>query len=325
VWVGLLLVAALVVGVLVRLALAGAGSAEPKHGVLSSPPSAVGYFRTLPVGTWSFLPGDKQCANFVHRSSWEPRPLNRGPNHTKPDAAAVHRAFAQRPVSTSKSYRPVWDRWLLQRVDGQYAGTTDEIIQWAACKWGISDNLLRAVAAQESTWNNYLAYPDGRCVPERGCGDLVQTPTPATRVFCDGVARHGHDYQADYGPGRCPETFGMMGVKSWHAPGWGRMPGNQNGTFPFNRDSTAFSADYLAAHLRGCYEGWETWLGKGGGDYRPGRLWGCVGAWYAGAWSTPAAREYEQAVRVNLTGRVWLDRRWAQRTACSPAYGCPVG
>lgn len=31
-------------------------------------------------------------------------------------------------------------------VDGNYRGTTDEIIQWAAAKWGLNTNLMRAVA-----------------------------------------------------------------------------------------------------------------------------------------------------------------------------------
>jgi hypothetical protein len=38
------------------------------------------------------------------------------------------------------------------------------------------------------------------------------------------------------------------------------MPDNQNGTFPFNRDSTAFALDYLGSLIRGCCEGWVTWL-----------------------------------------------------------------
>ena len=49
---------------------------------------------------------------------------------------------------------------------------------------------------------------------------------------------------------------------SWQDPRWGRLRGNQNGTFPFNQQSTAFAADYLASQLRGCYEGWEWWLAQ---------------------------------------------------------------
>ena len=79
------------------------------------------------------------------------------------------------------------------------------------------------------------------------------------------------------------------------------MPGNQNGTFPFNRRSTAFAADYLACQLRGCLEGWQTWLvNTGTGTYRPGALWGCVGAWYAGEWRSAEAVGYVERVRAEL-------------------------
>ena len=38
------------------------------------------------------------------------------------------------------------------RVDGDFAGTTDEIIQWAACKWGIDEDIVRAQVIKESYW-----------------------------------------------------------------------------------------------------------------------------------------------------------------------------
>ena len=39
-------------------------------------------------------------------------------------------------------------RW----VTGHFTGTTDEILQWAAYKWGFNPDLLRAVASVESWW-----------------------------------------------------------------------------------------------------------------------------------------------------------------------------
>jgi hypothetical protein len=41
----------------------------------------------------------------------------------------------------------------LDRVDGDYRGTTNQIITWAAYKWGLDPQLLRAVAAVESWWH----------------------------------------------------------------------------------------------------------------------------------------------------------------------------
>lgn len=295
--------------------------------ITSAPPRWAGYFSTKPVGAWRSLPSGYDCRSRVRRSTWEPRPHNRGPNHTRPDATAVRAAFAARPLSGEGTYNTRWDTWLLRRVAGQYTGTTDEIFQWAACKWGISDNLLRAVAVRESTWYQYEVYPSGRCVTNWGCGDMVGTPTPATRTYCAAIGRAGHDYEADYGDGRCPKTFSIAGVMSWRDPSWGQMRGNQNGTFPFNRDSTAFALDFLASYLRGCYEGWVYWLDDSGPTaYNPGDIWGCVGSWYAGEWRTDRALGYMGRVRNELVNRTWLRAGWRDiRPSCSPTYGCPRG
>jgi hypothetical protein len=291
------------------------------------PPDRAGYFKTRAVGSWRDLPSGRRCAERVHRSAWEPRPDNAVPNSVKPKARRVHEAFAARPVAIDKAYPRRWDTWLLQRVSGRFTGTTDEILQWAACKWGLSDNVMRAVAVRESTWFQYDVYPDGRCVEHYSCGDVVEGPTFDTTSFCRELARFGRDYQTDYGPGTCPRTFGITGVMAWQDPAWGALPGNQNGTFPFSRESTAFAADYLASQLRGCYEGWQWWLSNTGTrDYGSGRLWGCVGAWYAGEWRTEEALAYIDRVRGELRSRTWLAPKWADlRPPCHTAYGCPGG
>ncbi|HKC29235.1 MAG TPA: hypothetical protein VKB75_14575 [Jatrophihabitans sp.] len=288
-------------------------------------PNARGYFLLAPAGQWRQLPGDAMCASRVHRSSWEPRPDNTLANHRMPDAAAVHRSLAARPVSGGGSADPRWDSWLLHRVDGHYTGTTDEIFQWAACKWGMSDNLLRAIAVRESTWYQYETYPSGRPVVDWGSGDMMAPGTPGAHVYCTAIAKFGHDYQKDFGSNICPRTFSIAGVMSWQSPSWGRMPANQNGTFPFSRRSTALALDYLGAQLRGCFNGWEYWL-RDSGRYRAGDIWGCVGAWYAGDWHSSDANGYISRVHTELTNLTWLRRGWASiRPSCSPRYGCPGG
>src|SRR5438552_6891145 len=163
----------------------------------AAPPRPDGYFHLRTPGQWSSLPGDARCARRVHRSSWEPRPENRVANHTIPSASAVASSFAIRPRSRlDETYRKRWDRWLLPRVDGNFSGTTDEIFQWAACKWGLPDNLIRAVAVDESTWFQYLHFPKnasyggggGSCYWKYGCGDAFSSPTTASTVYCNGIA-----------------------------------------------------------------------------------------------------------------------------------------
>jgi hypothetical protein len=287
------------------------------------PPPAGGYFDLQPVGTWSRLPSGAACAGLLHRSTWEPRRDNTKRNHIVPNASAVHRAFAERPVAGGDSYDKRWDRWLLPRIDGQFTGTTDEIFQWGACKWGLSDNMLRAIADQESTWYQYETYPSGRCVKYYSCGDFFGSSSAASTVFCNAIARYGYDYQRDYGSGLCPQTFSIVGIKSYQAPSWGQMPDNQNGTFPFSRNSTAFAVDYIGSYLRGCYEGWEHWL-RSVGNYAPGDVWGCVGSWFSGDWHDSGAENYVSHARSSLTNHVWLQSDWpSNRPDCSSQYGCP--
>jgi hypothetical protein len=292
------------------------------------PPPEAGYFQLVPAGSWAKLPDDPTCEARVHRSTWEPRPDNSAPNRTVPDQDAVRAALASRPRSgEAEGYDPRFDSWLLARVTGRHTGTTDENIQWAACKWGLPDNLLRAIAVRESTWYQGEQYPAGRCVPTLGCGDMVEDADAATRVYCRGISRFGHDYQADQGVGVCPKTFSITGVMAWQDPRWGVMDGNQNGTFPFSRDSTAFALDYLGSFLRGCYEGWVPWLATtGDGSYAAGDLDGCVGAWYAGAWRSPPALEYLGLVEQAEEAHTWLSAEFGLHDPpCSPTYGCPVG
>lgn len=310
---GALLTGALLLTVVISLLAVGVPDTRRAQGPSGSPagPDPDGYFTTKPAGSWARLPSDEVCARRVHRSAWEPRPSNVGPNHTRPQPADVRRSLSSRPRGDGRTYDSRFNTWLLARVSGQHTGTTDENIQWAACKWGISDNLLRAMAAAESTWFQGARHADGSCVQKRGCGDMVKRPSAASRQFCDELDRYGHDYAGDYGEGICPKTFSIIGVMAWQDPDWGQMSNNQNGTFPFSRDSTAFALDYAAAHLRGCMEGWITWLSNRDGFSR-GDVWGCVGVWYGGDWKIPAARQYTARVKTLMDERFWLQSGFAE-------------
>ncbi len=287
--------------------------------VSTLPPDADGYFDTLPAGAWKRLPTNATCANRVHHSMWEPRPSNAVANHTRPEVLEVRGSFFWRHRGDGRTYDPLFNTWLLPRVDGQHTGTTDENIQWAACKWGISDNVLRAMAAAESTWFQGLREEDGSCVQKRGCGDMVKVATNESRTYCNELNRFGYDYSRDFGEGVCPKTFSIIGVMSWQDPDWGRMLANQNGTFPFSRDSTAFALDYAAAHLRGCMEGWITWLNNRNGFQR-GDLWGCVGVWYAGDWKIPSALQYSDRVKDLMADRLWLRPDFAESERRPPTH-----
>jgi hypothetical protein len=86
---------------------------------------------------------DRQAANLVTRAP-ETRPDNAAENHRVPTAAELSYFRAHNDAMPSR---------YLERVDGAFRGSTDEIIQWAAYKWGFDPELFRAVAAVESWWH----------------------------------------------------------------------------------------------------------------------------------------------------------------------------
>ncbi|NYJ05851.1 hypothetical protein [Petropleomorpha daqingensis] len=271
-----LLVVALVVAVLLgTLGVAAAQGWPPFEGEDSGPPLAGGYFSLSPVGSYASLPDDKGAAAEVHRSTWEPRRDNETYNGTVPEGLRL----VPRDPST-RAYDPRWNTHVLRRVTGDFTGTTDEIFQWAAAKWGVPDDLLRAMAYRESEWRqgNFGDEVDDAAA----CAEVHSTPP-------------------------CAVTFGIVGVRSTSWPG----------IFPWNRDSTAAAVDVLGGWLRGCYEGWVWWLRDHGhagrGVYRAGDLWGCVGAWFSGDWhdgavGVPSGENYIHRVKDAYRQRPWLAR-----------------
>lgn len=84
---------------------------------------------------------DAQAAALVERSPFEPRRENAAANRRTPSAGEL--------AAFRAANETVHDE---DAVTGDFTGTTDEIIQWAAAKWRLPVDVLRAVASQESTW-----------------------------------------------------------------------------------------------------------------------------------------------------------------------------
>jgi hypothetical protein len=223
-------------------------------------PAPAGHFATLPPG--SALPSSAECAARV-RPAVEVRAMNDIANHTVGNTIS-----ASGPVAVEAA-----------RVDGAFTGTTDEILQWAACKWGIDEDIVRAQIAKESYWKqasygDWWSYPAEQCPPGHGIG-------------VDGVA------------GQCPQSLGLGQVR--YGPGDTAFPGVER--------SSAMNVDVTYAVWRACYEGKETWLNQveRGRDYAAGDVWGCVGRWFSGRWYTQPANQYIAAVQDYLNRRIWTD------------------
>ena len=150
-----------------------APTGTPKDATQSSqlPPAATGsnYFTTLPVGAQ--LPSEGECVSRVRTHSWEPRPQNDWANYS-PGASIAEINGGN--GTAQANYAP--------RVSGNYNGTTDEIIQWASCKWGIEEDVTRAIATWHSWWWQWFTSADGQSVGLMSVHTGVHTGTAPAAV-----------------------------------------------------------------------------------------------------------------------------------------------
>ncbi len=120
------------------LLLTGCTEAAPP----GAAPGSLGGGRLPTLAPSAALPTAAECALRVQRNVWEPRPANARANSTVPPGPVWARTWGSPEADA-----------LQKRVTGAFTGTTDEIIQWASCKWGFDTEITRAQAAQESKWH----------------------------------------------------------------------------------------------------------------------------------------------------------------------------
>jgi autotransporter family porin len=161
-------------------------------------------------------------------------------------------------------------------LDGAFTGTTQEILRWTACKWGIDENLVYAQAAVESWW---------RQTTQGDFGSDASACAP------------GHGLGADGQAGQCPQSFGIL---------QNRYPFARS-TRPGIARSTAMNADTAYGIWRACFEGYEHWLNdvERGRQYGAGDALGCMGRWFSGRWHTAPAEQYVAKVKDYLARRIW--------------------
>ena len=206
------------------------------------------------------LPSGDECRATVSGPGPEVRPENAASNARPGDGV---------PVSAwpDAGYDPAFNRSIVPRIDGLFTGTTDQILAWGACKWGLPADVVRAMAVEESNWRQSTT------------GDVS-------------------DDSADCVPGHtppCATSFGILQVKHIFRPD----------SYPRAAESTAFNVDYALAAVRGCYEGWVTYLEP---NYSSGDMWGCVGWHFSGEWRDEAATGYVGRVQAALAAAPW--RGW---------------
>jgi hypothetical protein len=223
---------------------------------------------------------DATCAAAVTPTA-EIRPVNVTANHTVPAGNGANVTWGTGDDSFAL--------WPAERkfVTGQHKGTTDEIFQYYACKWGFPADLLRADAVNESHWH------------QADVGDL-----------CGGTGTNGIG------------SYSILQIKNKNCAG-----AVVDGGYPDTQTSTPLGVDFTASQDRACYDGaFKGWLydhlsvsaditahesyadpvpltGDKGQDYV---LWGCIGHWYSGGWWDSGASSYISSIQGYYKSKPWL-------------------
>ncbi|MBO0732952.1 MAG: hypothetical protein J2P49_01245 [Methylocapsa sp.] len=226
----------------------------------------------------SFAPlSDGQAAALVTPAA-EKRPGNAAANHYRPSKAELA-AFLNNEKNVY-GQGPVQENPYFASVTGGFSGTTDEIIQWGAEKWGIPEDWLRAQYVIESYWR------------QSNLGDLTTVKNsllypPQSRVSAHQV------YQ----------SLGIAQVR-WNHPD---LNNDATGTEPLRWKSTAFNVDYQAAKVRFYFDN-PKGVRSSWGDptYRPCNNWLSIGGWYNPyPWNNSGQLSYIKGVQAILAKKTW--------------------
>ncbi len=160
--------------------------------------------------------------------------------------------------------------------------STDDLIQWAAHKWGIPEDWLRAQYVNESYWSQY------------GLGDRV--------------TENATDYPLFPVQSRVPNTnsdvYESMGITQvkWRPNGSASL-----GTEPVRWESTAFNIDYQASAIRFYYDNPNN-VRSAWGDttYKACDQWNSIGGWFQPyPWGNSGQQTYVANVQNHLSQRTW--------------------
>jgi hypothetical protein len=165
--------------------------------------------------------------------------------------------------------------------DGMKHPSTDDLIQWAAHKWGIPEDWLRAEYVKESYWNQFMLGDD--------------TPVPASW------------YRLYPSQSRVPHSSGVYQSLGITQVRWAPDGSLHPGTEPLRWLSTSFNVDYQAATVRFYYDNPQgSRTAWGDGSYVPCQAWNSIGAWYQPyPWNNAGQHGYVASVQGILSDREW--------------------
>jgi hypothetical protein len=162
----------------------------------------------------------------------------------------------------------------LKYVDGHFTGTTDEILEWAAHKWGLDEDWVKAEATRESSW------------------------------LQSAVGDNGESY------GILQVKAAQSGPASANS-GWGGYPYTQQSTALDADFLCAYLRAVYDGHKPVSWYGGQTVAQIAAVHGWQYVMWGAVGSWFSGqwGWSNAAGEGYISRVQASLASRTWLSMR----------------
>ena len=124
-----------------------APTSSPTQAPTAIPSATVGptHFSTLSYR--AALPTEAQCASWVHASPIVEHVAGNTPFNIPP-VGGVPSSFYSNPTPSKGDPQSIAD---FANVTGNFGGTTDEIVRWSACKWGVDEDIVRAQGQNESS------------------------------------------------------------------------------------------------------------------------------------------------------------------------------
>ena len=256
----LTLVLAAIMAVLPVLAVPASAAPAARPVFWTRAPSADG-------GVTPFPRPDAFCAARVERFP------ERIPGNVKADHTPGPRNRAVLPWGPWAHQTDVlWSRYL-SKVDGHFTGTTDEILEWAACKWGLAQRWVKAQAVNETSWRQFFIGDGGQSIGILQVKDSQQVPLDNNAWGGFPWTRRSTAVDADFQAAVIRATFdGIRGSNFY---------GGQ-------------SVGQIAAAHGGGSRGWD-WV-----------MENAVGSWFSGDWPRSEAAQYISDFLANLRASVWL-------------------
>ncbi len=140
------------------------------------------------------LPDGSRCAGAI-RSAPEIRPDNAEANRFVPVPGEDYELLAW----TADTFGMADEADLLrQRIDGNFTGTTTEILDWGACKWGFRRKTVRAIAVAESAWRMSKVGDQDKGTPSYGILQVKDAFHPGTYPASKTSTAFNVDYALAY-------------------------------------------------------------------------------------------------------------------------------